>query len=75
MDMDPKGQSETKDANTGVQDGVSINDGVQGLKLAQTEVNIGTIKIPITHAGVYSHGKILNQICLFRIFHHLSIFG
>jgi hypothetical protein len=65
MDMDPKGQNETKSANNEVQNGVSINDGVQGLKLAQTEVNIGTIKIPITPADVLSHGKILSQNMLF----------
>jgi hypothetical protein len=48
MDMDPKGQKETNDVNNGVQDGASINDGVQGMKLAQTEINIGTITVPIS---------------------------
>jgi hypothetical protein len=51
MDIDPKRQNETNDANNGVQDGTLISDGVQGMQLAQSEINIGTIKVPFSPSG------------------------
>ncbi|KAM0929734.1 hypothetical protein ACQ4PT_001433 [Festuca glaucescens] len=54
MDMDPKGQDGTNNANNGVQDGASISDGVQGMQLAHTfgEINIGSLKVPLSPTGV-----------------------
>ncbi|KAK1631983.1 hypothetical protein QYE76_006298 [Lolium multiflorum] len=53
MDMDPKGQDDTNNSNNGGQNGASISDGVQVMQLAQSiqEINIGSIKVPLSPTG------------------------
>jgi hypothetical protein len=52
MDMDPKGQDDMNASSNGGQN-ASISDGVQGMQLAQysQEINIGSIKIPLSPTG------------------------
>jgi hypothetical protein len=53
MDMDLKGQDDINTSNNGGQDGAFISDGVQGMQLAQSveEINIGSIKVPLSPTG------------------------
>ncbi|KAM0852978.1 hypothetical protein ACQ4PT_051394 [Festuca glaucescens] len=64
MDMDPKGQDDTNTSNNGGQDGAFISDGVQGMQLAQPldEINIGSIKVPLSPTGISISG--LPQVAL-----------
>jgi hypothetical protein len=63
MDMDPKGPNEENIANNGGQDGAMINNGIQGMQLAQPwqEIEIGSIKIPLTPTGTPSPVQFLDQ--------------
>jgi hypothetical protein len=63
MDMDPKGQDDTNNANNGVQDGASISDGVQGMQLAHPfgEINIGSLKVPLSPTGNHLSTQHLGQ--------------
>ncbi|KAM0828219.1 hypothetical protein ACQ4PT_067689 [Festuca glaucescens] len=56
MDMDPKGKDETNNSNNGGQDGAFMSDGVQGMQLAQSEINIGAIKVPLSPSGISTWG-------------------
>jgi hypothetical protein len=51
MDMDPKGKDEKNTSNNGGQDGAFMSHGVQGMQLAQSENNIGAIKVPLILSG------------------------
>jgi hypothetical protein len=61
MDMDPKGKDEANNPTNGGQDGGFISDGVQGMQLAQTEINIGAIKVPLSPSGDSLAVKKLSQ--------------
>ncbi|KAM0836214.1 hypothetical protein ACQ4PT_062457 [Festuca glaucescens] len=53
MDMDPKGPDEGNNSNNGGQDGAMINNGIQGMQLAQPleAIKIGSIKVPLSPTG------------------------
>jgi hypothetical protein len=61
MDMDPKGKDGANNSTNGGQDGAFMSDGVQGMQLAQTEINIGAIKVPLSPSGDSLSAKKLSQ--------------
>jgi hypothetical protein len=67
MDMDPKGQDDTNNSKNDGQNGASISDGVQGMQLAQSlqEINIGSLKIPLSPTGDFLSAQNSSQNVLF----------
>ncbi|KAK1611062.1 hypothetical protein QYE76_034735 [Lolium multiflorum] len=56
MDMDPKGKDGANNSTIGGQDGAFMSDGIQGMQLAQKEINIGAMKVPLSPAGESAWG-------------------